>query len=117
MRRRHRMPCRAWTIDDIAVERPQNAEHGDFATSLPLKLARPMRMNPMQIAERIAENLSNGSEGADLLQSAAVARPGFINFTLKHSWLQGQVEAVQGKWRRVRKYRRRRRPEESRLSS
>ena len=28
------------------------------------------------------------------LQSATVARPGFINFTLKHSWLQGQVEAV-----------------------
>ena len=81
-------------IDDIAVERPQNVEHGDFATSLPLKLARPMRMNPMQIAERIAEKLSNGSEGADLLQSATVARPGFINFTLKHSWLQGQVEAI-----------------------
>ena len=81
-------------IEDIAVERPQNAEHGDFATSLPLKLARPMRMNPLQIAERIAENLSNGSGGADLLQSATVARPGFINFTLKHSWLQGQVEAV-----------------------
>ena len=81
-------------VDDIAVERPQNSEHGDFATSIPLKLARPMRMNPMQIAERIAENLSNGSEGADLLRSATVARPGFINFTLKHSWLQGQVEAI-----------------------
>ncbi len=81
-------------IDDIAVERPQNTEHGDFATSLPLKLARPMRMNPMQIAERIAENLSDGSEGSDLLQSATVARPGFINFTLKRSWLHEQVEAV-----------------------
>ena len=81
-------------IDDIAVERPQNTEHGDFATSLPLKLARPMRMNPMQIAERIAENLPDGSEGGDLLQSATVARPGFINFTLNHSWLQSQVEAV-----------------------
>ena len=33
-------------VEDIAVERPQNVEHGDFATSLPLKLARPMRMNP-----------------------------------------------------------------------
>ena len=81
-------------IEDIAVERPQNAEHGDFATSLPLKLARPMRMNPIQIAERITENLPNGSEGAGLLQSATVARPGFINFTLKRSWLQEQVEAV-----------------------
>ena len=81
-------------IDDIAVERPQNSEHGDFATSLPLKLARPMRMNPLHIAERIADNLPNGSEGTDLLQSATVARPGFINFTLKRSWLQEQVEGV-----------------------
>ena len=81
-------------IDDIAVERPQNSEHGDFATSLPLKLARPMRMNPLHIAERIADNVPNGSEGADLLQSATVARPGFINFTLKRSWLQEQVEGV-----------------------
>ena len=81
-------------VDDIAVERPQNAEHGDFATSLPLKLARPMRMNPMQIAERIAERLQDGGQNEGLLSSAVVARPGFINFALNRSWLQAQVEAI-----------------------
>ena len=82
-------------IDDIAVERPQNTEHGDFATSLPLKLARPMRMNPMQIAERIAENLSDGSEGSDLLavRYGGEARLHQLH-PLKRSWLQEQVEAV-----------------------
>ena len=81
-------------VEDIAVERPQNAEHGDFATSLPLKLARPMRMNPMQIAERIAERLQDGGQNDGLLSSAVVARPGFINFALNRSWLQAQVEAI-----------------------
>ena len=70
-------------VEDIAVERPQNAEHGDFATSLPLKLARPMRMNPLQIAERLAAHLPNGEEDGGLLESATVARPGFINFSLE----------------------------------
>ena len=81
-------------VEDIAVERPQNAEHGDFATSLPLKLARPMRMNPMQIAERIAERLQDGGQNDGLLSSAVVARPGFINFALNPAWLQSQVEAI-----------------------
>ena len=81
-------------VEDIAIERPQNPEHGDFATSLPLKLARPMRMNPLQIAECIASHLPNGSRGEVLIESATVARPGFINFSLKHAWLQQQVESI-----------------------
>ena len=81
-------------VEDIAVERPQNAEHGDFATSLPLKLARPMRMNPLQIAERLAAHLPNGEEDGGLLESATVARPGFINFSLNRNWLRAQIEAI-----------------------
>lgn len=77
-------------VDEVAIERPQNPEHGDFASSLPLKLARPMRMNPLQIAERIAERIP--ADG--LLQSASAARPGFINFALSQDWLQRQVDAI-----------------------
>ena len=77
-------------VDEVAIERPQNPEHGDFASSLPLKLARPMRMNPLQIAERIAERIP--ADG--LLQSASAARPGFINFALSQAWLQRQVDAI-----------------------
>ena len=77
-------------VDEVAIERPQNPEHGDFASSLPLKLARPMRMNPLQIAERIAERIP--ADG--LLQSASAARPGFINFALSQAWLQRQVDTI-----------------------
>ena len=77
-------------VDEVAIERPQNPEHGDFASSLPLKLARPMRMNPLQIAERIAERIPHDG----LLQSASAARPGFINFALSQAWLQRQVDTI-----------------------
>ena len=38
---------------DVPVEHPQSAEHGDFASSLPLRLARSLRMNPLEIANRL----------------------------------------------------------------
>lgn len=77
-------------IDDIPVERPQNPDHGDFASSLPLKLARPMRMPPLRIAEAIAARIPRG----DMLAGATVAPPGFINFALQRQWLLNQVDAV-----------------------
>ena len=77
-------------IDDIPVERPQNPDHGDFASSLPLKLARPMRMRPLRIAEAIAARIPPG----DMLAAATVAPPGFINFALQRQWLLNQVDAV-----------------------
>ena len=73
-------------IPDIDVERPQNVEHGDFAVSLPLRLARAARMNPMAIADRLLPLLP--SEAA--LERVWVAPPGFINFAVEHRWLQDE---------------------------
>ncbi len=78
------------SVPDIEVERPNNAEHGDFATNLPLRLARAARANPLQLAQLIAERIESSSE----IDSVAPAPPGFINFKLSESWLQQQVEAV-----------------------
>ena len=76
--------------EDPAVERPQNPDHGDFASSLPLKLARPMRMDPMSIAEKlVAEVPRNGA-----LHRVWAAPPGFVNFSLEPRWLARQVEAI-----------------------
>ena len=38
------------TIPEIQVERPGNSSHGDFATNLPLRLARATRINPLELA-------------------------------------------------------------------
>ena len=76
--------------DEVQIERPQNPEHGDFACSLPLKLARPMRMSPMAIAEAVAARISVN----EALEKVSAAPPGFINFSLRQSWLAAQVDVI-----------------------
>ena len=46
------------TIPEIQVERPGNSEHGDFATNLPLRLARATRINPLELAIALSAHLS-----------------------------------------------------------
>ena len=78
------------TVDDPSVQRPQNTEHGDFASSVPLKLARPMRTDPMAIAETLASLIQ--AEGR--VDRVWTARPGFINFALSPAWLAEQVDVI-----------------------
>jgi arginyl-tRNA synthetase len=77
-------------LPEISVEKPQNPEHGDYATSLPLKLARATGLEPLTIANHIAELIVPGPE----IDSVAVAPPGFINFTLGSDWLTHQVSNI-----------------------
>ncbi|MBN1376493.1 MAG: arginine--tRNA ligase [Dehalococcoidia bacterium] len=77
-------------LPEIIVERPQNTGHGDYASSLPLKLARATRLAPMEIAQRLIDNMKDLPE----FESITVAPPGFINFTLNPVWLTGCVEKI-----------------------
>ncbi len=77
-------------IPEVAVERPKQESHGDFATPVCLQLARVARMAPMQIAEVIVGRLS----GADYLGRVELAKPGYINFQLADDWLAQQVEVM-----------------------
>ena len=74
----------------IKIERPKLADHGDFSTSLPLALARTMRMAPIQIAEAI----SGAVPEHEMVGKVEHAAPGFVNFTLSTAWLQSQVDVV-----------------------
>ena len=77
-------------MPEIVLERPQNPEHGDYASTLPLKLARAARMNPLTIAENLASLIQLPKE----IERIAVAPPGFINFSLRNDWLTAQVEDI-----------------------
>ncbi len=77
-------------LPEIVIEHPQDAIHGDFACGLPLKLARSMSLPPMNIAHEIAKYLSLPAEIARF----AIAKPGFINFTVQNTWLWNQVETI-----------------------
>jgi len=78
------------TLPEVAIEHPQKPEYGDYASSLPLKLARATGVNPLAIANDIVSFMVPSSEIAHV----AVASPGFINFTLKNDWLIGQVNSI-----------------------
>ena len=80
----------AVTLPEIVIERPQKPEHGDYASSISLKLARATGTNPMTIAKEIAGFITPSAE----IESVTVAPPGFINFTLKNDWLTRQVDAI-----------------------
>ncbi len=75
---------------EIKIERPKLAEHGDFSTSLPLALARSMRMAPLQIAEAIVQAVPEHQ----MVGKVGEAAPGFVNFTLSTAWLQSQIDVV-----------------------
>lgn len=80
----------AVALPEVIVERPQRPEHGDYATNLPLRLARPARVNPLALAETIARHI----QLSDALSEVTPAPPGFLNFHLSDAWLARQVETI-----------------------
>ncbi|WIM07067.1 MAG: arginine--tRNA ligase [Candidatus Nitricoxidivorans perseverans] len=78
------------TPADIRLERPKQASHGDFASSLALQIARALKINPRQIAERLVRELPVSA----WVDKAEVAGAGFINFTLAAAAKTGVVGDV-----------------------
>lgn len=66
------------TDADIALERPRNREHGDWASSVAMKLAKKLAQNPRELAQTLAAKLTS-VEG---IARVDVAGPGFLNITL-----------------------------------
>ncbi len=78
------------TAATIEVERPKDPAHGDYATSVALKLARPLRRGPLEIAEAIGSRVTPG----EVVASVEVAKPGFVNVRLSERWLARQTDAI-----------------------
>ena len=76
--------------DNTFLEKTQYPTHGDFATSLPLKLCKQLKMSPIELARLIASNIANTS----ILSKIEVAKPGFINFFVAHDWMCLQLNTV-----------------------
>lgn len=67
--------------ETVAIERPRNPEHGDYATNLALQLAKKVGVKPRDLAEWLAERLID----ADGIAEATVAGPGFVNLRIEAS--------------------------------
>jgi arginyl-tRNA synthetase len=101
----------AWPDDAvkpaIEIERPADSVHGDFASNLAMKLARPYRMAPLAIAGVLAAELaaeSTADPASTPVGAADVAPPGFLNMRLRDAALESTIEAIlvdPGAWGRV----------------
>ena len=75
--------------EQISLDHGKVKEHGDYASSIALRLAKVLKKNPMDIAEDIAKEFS-----LDEVERYEVVRPGFINFFLKTDTLTNLIKEV-----------------------
>ena len=79
----------------IEVERPAHEDHGDLATNLAMKLARPYRKAPLEIATVLAAKLVRDASANDSpIEAAEVAPPGFLNVRIRPDALAAIVDGI-----------------------
>jgi arginyl-tRNA synthetase len=91
---------------DPGIERPRDASHGDWATTVALRCSKQAGMNPRQVAEIVAARLGTSAD----IEAVEIAGPGFINIRLSAPALQrvlresreqgldfGRIDAGEGK--------------------
>lgn len=77
-------------VDPMLVP-ASNPKFGDYQSNAALSLTKQLGKPPRVIAQAIIEQLDLN----DICQPPEVAGPGFINFTLKPAYLEGQIKAIQ----------------------
>ena len=76
----------------IVLERPRQAEHGDFSCNVALQLARTLQKKPRDVALALQSTLS--ARLGHLVEKIEVAGPGFINFRLKGATRSGVIRRI-----------------------
>ncbi|MBY5163827.1 arginine--tRNA ligase [Salsipaludibacter albus] len=85
-------------VDDPAFERPRDPDHGDWASTLALRLAKPARMAPRAIADAVVAHL----DLPDAVASVEIAGPGFLNFRLSDDHNATMVRDILARGRALR---------------
>ena len=74
---------------DAVFETPRDSEYGDRAASTALKLAKILRNKPLDIANKIAENIKS-----DVIEKINVAAPGFVNIFLSNKFYSQVIASI-----------------------
>ncbi|MCC6959599.1 MAG: arginine--tRNA ligase [Dehalococcoidia bacterium] len=77
-------------LPEPSIDRPKDAANGDFASALPMRLARAAMKPPLEVARAIASHIPADAT----IDPPEVAPPGFINLRLSNAFIQEQVEHV-----------------------
>ncbi len=75
---------------ETTVERTRDVSHGDFASNVALRLAKPARKSPRDIAASIVEALGDN----DQIEKVEIAGPGFINFHLSPQSFHNELKVI-----------------------
>ncbi len=75
---------------ESTVERTRDASHGDFASNIAMRLAKPARKSPRDIAASLVEALGE----SPVVDKIEIAGPGFINFYLSPAAFHVELEAI-----------------------
>lgn len=90
---------------DFVVEHPADMSMGDYSTNVAMALAKSLKMNPKELAEKIVGELCvllplnkgearRGSEGREEIQKIESAGAGFINFYLSPNYFQNSITEI-----------------------
>jgi arginyl-tRNA synthetase len=88
------IPAATQIPDRITLDRPKNRDHGDFATSVALALAKSAGLPSRVIATSLQEALLADPEISAALSAVDIAGPGFINLTLATASQGGVISAI-----------------------
>jgi arginyl-tRNA synthetase len=75
---------------DEALIRPSTRDGVDYQCNVAMSLAKKLKRAPREVAEAIVSSLN----AADVVETAEIAGPGFINLVLKREWLERQAEVL-----------------------
>ena len=88
------MPELADAVDDLSIEstieRTRDASHGDFASNIAMRLAKPAGKNPRELAAMLVEQIGR----SDQIDKVDIAGPGFINFHLSAAAFHAEILSI-----------------------
>lgn len=88
------IPASVSLPDQLTLERPKNRDHGDYATSVALALAKPSGKSPRDIAVALQKALVADSDISHHLVAVDIAGPGFLNLTLAKASQGGVIQQI-----------------------
>jgi len=78
----------------ITLERPRDPSHGDLACNIAMQLAKPLKKNPRELAQALADAVMANPASQDLLDAIEIAGPGFINLRVALAAKQDVVRRI-----------------------
>lgn len=82
------------TLPEIAVQKPREKAHGDFALNLAMQMAKAAKKAPRVIAEELISRIDTEGTYIDHIE---VAGAGFMNVFLKEQWLYDALDVMDAK--------------------